>query len=91
MRDVSIPFGGGSRSKSNEILICFLYILVANISQVCIGLHLARIELRLAAALFFRRFPNARVSAKEGMGDEDMFMRAYFLMAPDGHRCLIEA
>lgn len=53
-------------------------------------MHLARIELRLATALFFRRFPKARVSEKEGMSDEDMHMKCFFLMAPEGHRCLIE-
>jgi len=64
---------------------------IANlIFQVCIGMHLARIELRLATALFFRRFPEARVSTKEGMNDDDMIMKCFFLMAPSGHRCLIE-
>ncbi|KAJ5600833.1 Cytochrome P450 E-class group I [Penicillium hetheringtonii] len=70
MKDVSLPFGGGSR--------------------ICIGMHLARIELRLATALFFRRFPEALVSTKEGMNDDDMIMKCFFLMAPSGHRCLIE-
>lgn len=53
-------------------------------------MHLARIELRLATALFFRRFPEALVSTKEGMNDDDMIMKCFFLMAPSGHRCLIE-
>ncbi|KAE8335348.1 hypothetical protein BDV24DRAFT_144089 [Aspergillus arachidicola] len=60
-------------------------------SRSCLGMHLARMELRLATALFFRAFPRARVSAKEGMKDEDMRVESYFLMAPRGHRCLIEA
>jgi cytochrome P450 len=87
MKDASLPFGGGSRSKFYERL-CVLSLLT--ISIVCIGLHLARIELRLGAALFFRRFPRARPSNKEGMTEEDMVMKAFFLMAPQGHRCLIE-
>lgn len=58
---------------------------------VCIGIHLARIELRLATALFFRRFPQARISHSEGMSSDDMIMKAFFLMAPQGHRCLVEA
>ncbi|KAK4862890.1 hypothetical protein LT330_003023 [Penicillium expansum] len=70
MKDISIPFGGGSR--------------------ICIGLHLARIELRLASVLFFREFPNAQRSEKEGMSEKDMEMQSFFLMAPKGHRCLIE-
>ncbi|KAJ5667869.1 uncharacterized protein N7477_006439, partial [Penicillium maclennaniae] len=44
MKDISMPFGGGSR--------------------ICVGIHLARMELRLGAALFFREFPNARRSDK---------------------------
>ncbi|KAE8391491.1 cytochrome P450 [Aspergillus alliaceus] len=60
-------------------------------SRVCLGMHLARMELRLATALFFRAFPRAKVSTKEGMNDEDMRMKSYFLMTPSGHRCLIEA
>lgn len=53
-------------------------------------MHLARIELRLGAAFFFRAFPNARISAKEGMSEDDMKQKIFFLMAPKGHRCLIE-
>ncbi|KAJ5784933.1 uncharacterized protein N7503_010145 [Penicillium pulvis] len=60
-------------------------------SRICIGIHLARIELRLATALFFRRFPRAKVSSSEGMSSDDMVMKAFFLMAPQGHRCLVEA
>ncbi|KAJ5152779.1 uncharacterized protein N7482_009257 [Penicillium canariense] len=60
-------------------------------SRICIGMHLARIELRLATALFFRKFPNAHPSTREGMGEKDMAMKSFFLMAPQGHRCLIEA
>jgi cytochrome P450 len=58
---------------------------------VCLGLNLARIELRLAAARFFRAFPNARVSSREGMSDKDMDPRVYVLLIPVGGRCLIEA
>lgn len=54
-------------------------------------MHLARIELRLATALFFRKFPHAHPSAKEGMAERDMEMKSFFLMTPQGHRCLIEA
>ncbi|KAJ6090523.1 hypothetical protein N7486_009338 [Penicillium sp. IBT 16267x] len=60
-------------------------------SRICIGIHLARIELRLATALFFRRFAQARISSNEGMSSDDMIMKAFFLMAPQGHRCLVEA
>ncbi|KAL4860587.1 hypothetical protein BDV12DRAFT_181357 [Aspergillus spectabilis] len=60
-------------------------------SRICLGMHLARMELRLATILFFRAFPTAKVSMKEGMEDEDMKMKSFFLMAPKGHRCLIQA
>ncbi|KAJ5993933.1 hypothetical protein N7451_009657 [Penicillium sp. IBT 35674x] len=73
MKDASIPFGGGSRSRSSQHFFME-----------------ARIELRLATALFFRRFPRAKISSSEGMSGEDMVMKAFFLMAPQGHRCLIE-
>ncbi|KAF5694773.1 cytochrome P450 monooxygenase [Fusarium denticulatum] len=59
-------------------------------SRVCIGKHLARMELRLATARFFRAFPNAKVSTIEGMSEEDMELRAYFLLSPKGGRCLIQ-
>ena len=48
-------------------------------------------ELRLATALFFRSFPNASVSDREGMSNEDMEEKIYFLLSPKGKRCLIEA
>jgi hypothetical protein len=47
-------------------------------------------ELRLATALFFRASPSARLSTKEAMAASDMEMQSFFLMAPEGHRCLIE-
>ncbi|KAI5860389.1 putative cytochrome P450 [Durotheca rogersii] len=59
-------------------------------SRICIGLHLAKMELRLATARFFTRFPNAKISTKEGFCDEDMEADMYFLMSPKKHRCLIE-
>ena len=47
-------------------------------------------ELRLATALFFRAFPGATVSRREGMTDEDMEPNLHFLINPKGKRCLIE-
>jgi hypothetical protein len=47
-------------------------------------------ELRLATARFFRAFPNACVSSIEGMSQDDMELRAYFLLTPKGGRCLIQ-
>ncbi|KAI1747030.1 cytochrome P450 [Xylaria castorea] len=59
-------------------------------SRICIGLHLARTEIRLGTARFFKAFPNARMSTREGMSDEDMVPKTYFLSTPQGHRCLME-
>ncbi|KAI0131911.1 cytochrome P450 [Xylariales sp. AK1849] len=59
-------------------------------SRICLGLHLARMELRLAAALFFHTFPNATVSVLEGFSDEDMDPKMFFLLSPKNNRCLIE-
>ncbi|KAF3024104.1 hypothetical protein E8E14_002621 [Neopestalotiopsis sp. 37M] len=60
-------------------------------SRVCLGLHLARMELRLATARFFTTFPNAQVSSREGFNDEEMNPNMFFLLTPNKHRCLIEA
>ncbi|KAM4057424.1 cytochrome p450 [Hirsutella rhossiliensis] len=59
--------------------------------RVCLGLHLAQIELRLATARFFLAFPEARVSSLEGMSDSDMKPKIYVLLVPSGGRCLIQA
>ncbi|OBT39076.1 hypothetical protein VE00_09912 [Pseudogymnoascus sp. WSF 3629] len=58
-------------------------------SRVCLGQHLAEIELRLATAVFFREFPRAKVSIIEGMNDGDMDPQVFFLLSPKGKRCLI--
>lgn len=54
-------------------------------------MHLARIELRKGAALFFHNFPNSRLTSKEGFSDQDMESVMFFLMSPKGHRLLVEA
>lgn len=59
-------------------------------SRVCLGMHLAYMELRLGVAKFFREFPAAQCSSKHGMSDEDMEPMLYFLTMPKGHRCLID-
>lgn len=56
-------------------------------SRICIGLHLAWMELRLGAALFFRECGGAKISAS--MTEEMMEMENHFLIAPKGHRCSI--
>jgi hypothetical protein len=48
-------------------------------------------ELRLATAMFFRAFPDANITELEGMSDEDMQPKLYFLLSPKGKRCLVQA
>ncbi|KAF2728037.1 cytochrome P450, partial [Polyplosphaeria fusca] len=55
---------------------------------VCLGNHLAEMELRKSVTKFFRSYPNARVS--EGFCDDDMEQMIFFLMFPKKKRCLIE-
>ncbi|KAH6690439.1 cytochrome P450 [Plectosphaerella plurivora] len=59
-------------------------------SRICLGMHLARMELRLAVARFFLSFPHASRSRLEGMSEKDMTPRIYFLLAATGKRCLID-
>ncbi|KAI0545628.1 cytochrome protein [Xylaria curta] len=59
-------------------------------ARVCIGQHLARIELRLATARFFLAFPNVSVSSLEGMCDDDMEPVIQLFLTPKGKRCLLE-
>ena len=71
---------------------CSLFLrLLSFIFPVCIGMHLAYMELRLGIAHFFQAFPHARVSTSEGMSDDDMKQALHFLSNPQHHRCLIEA
>ena len=53
-------------------------------------MHLAEMELRLATAKFFLTFPYATASGLEGMSDDDMVPKIYFLLSPSGGRCLIQ-
>ncbi|KAL4948459.1 cytochrome P450 [Aspergillus filifer] len=54
-------------------------------ARVCLGIHLAEMELRLAAAEFFRECAGARLAW--GTTEETMRPENYFLIAPVGHRC----
>ncbi|KAG7293498.1 hypothetical protein NEMBOFW57_003550 [Staphylotrichum longicolle] len=53
-------------------------------SRVCLGVHLAYLEMRLAVALFFRTCRGARIS--DSMTDEMMKEDNRFLIAPKGRR-----
>ncbi|CAK7222504.1 hypothetical protein SEUCBS140593_004921 [Sporothrix eucalyptigena] len=56
-------------------------------TRICLGIHLARIELRLALAMFFSACRGTTLSPS--MTDDVMEMQNYFLIAPRGHRCNI--
>ncbi|KAH7037110.1 cytochrome P450 [Microdochium trichocladiopsis] len=58
--------------------------------RICLGLHLAMMELRLATARFFLKYPDAKVSDADGMSDADMEQIAFFMAFPKGKRCLIQ-
>lgn len=60
------------------------------ITIVCIGMHLAKIEIRMGAALFFKKFPNAHMSTRDGMTLEEMNPLMYFMATPRGMRCLVD-
>ena len=53
-------------------------------TRVCIGIHLARDELRMTAASFFRKFPKMEVISS----DKDMEMQAWLLIQPSKKRCI---
>jgi cytochrome P450 len=54
-------------------------------ARVCLGIHLAYMELRLASAEFFRECKGARLGA--GTTEESMELENYFLVTPRGHKC----
>lgn len=73
------------------MVIYMTLVFLANSTTVCIGLHLAQIEIRVATVKFFRTFPNATVSTLHGFCDDDMEQVTFFLMFPKNKRCLIQA
>ena len=56
-------------------------------SRSCIGIPLAKMELRLATALFFRELRGARIS--KDMTDDMMEPIMKFFTFPRGNRCNI--
>ncbi|KAL6913681.1 hypothetical protein FSST1_011441 [Fusarium sambucinum] len=57
-------------------------------SRICIGMHLAYMELRLGAALFFRECRGAKLGME--MTDDMMAMENHFLIAPKAHKCIVK-
>lgn len=56
-------------------------------TRTCVGIHLARMEMWLALALFFRKCKGARVASSQN--EEGMEMRNFFLIEPKGKKCMI--
>ncbi|KAI8650627.1 hypothetical protein NCS57_01397100 [Fusarium keratoplasticum] len=56
--------------------------------RICVGIHLAYMELRLTTAAFFRKFRGATVHPS--LTDDDMDLENYTLIAPKAHKCLIK-
>ncbi|KAF1944094.1 cytochrome P450 [Clathrospora elynae] len=56
-------------------------------ARSCIGIHLARMELRYAVAFFFRECQGIHLAAKTT--PESMEFENFFLIAPKAHRCEI--
>lgn len=54
-------------------------------SRVCMGIHLAQMELRLATAQFFRNCKEAKLAPSTT--SQSMEMENYFLITPQSHRC----
>lgn len=84
-KDAFMPFGVGPRSRFHMLPLIELH--VSPFNTVCIGINLARMELRLCTALFFRKFQTAKLSET---ADSDMEMVINFLTVPKGHRCLMK-
>lgn len=71
-------------------LLMLTFFVFADSVIVCIGLHLALMELRYGAARFFLTFPEAKVSSLEGMSDKDMAPKVFCFTEPKAKRCLIQ-
>jgi len=83
-----VPFGGGSRSKS---IVQWLELQEPHTSTVCIGMHLAQMELRHALANFYRTFDSGmKPSLAHDFSEADMVPMFYFLTPPKGKRCLLK-
>ena len=54
-------------------------------ARSCIGIHLARMELRYAVANLFRECPGLKLAPSTT--PESMEMLNFFLISPKSHRC----
>ncbi|ESZ94909.1 hypothetical protein SBOR_4701 [Sclerotinia borealis F-4128] len=56
-------------------------------TRTCLGIHLARTEMWLALALFFRQCKGARIAASQS--EDGMEMKNFFSISPKGKKCMI--
>lgn len=56
-------------------------------SRVCLGLHLAEMELRYATAAFFRAYPAAKLSSRTTL--DSMQPISFFVASPKAHQCWV--
>lgn len=56
-------------------------------ARVCIGQHIAEMELRCAVATFFWRYPKARLAPSTT--DESMRPVYFFIINPQAHECRV--
>lgn len=54
-------------------------------SRICLGIELARMELRLGTAVLFRKCKGLKIAP--GTTDETMEMENFFMISPRGHKC----
>jgi cytochrome P450 len=56
-------------------------------AYTCLGIHIAYMEMRYAAAFFFRDCQGAKLAASTT--DQSMEMENYFVITPKSHKCEI--
>lgn len=89
MKDCFVAFGGGSRSEYH-VAIPERHRVLADQEAVCIGMHLAQLELRHALANVYLAFDTGvKPALAQGFSENDMRPASNFLMQPSGQRCLV--
>ena len=58
-------------------------------SRMCLGLHLAMMEIRIATALFFRQFKGVKLAPETAA--QDLKFENFFLVKPQADKCIIIA
>ncbi|TGO35987.1 hypothetical protein BHYA_0139g00130 [Botrytis hyacinthi] len=56
-------------------------------TRTCLGIHLARMEMHLTLALFFRECKGMKIASSQD--DAGMDIEDYFIIGPVGHKCAV--